>query len=62
MKDERVKDAAQDLAFGARAARALLGAPRHATTAAVFVQLALRWRWGRGRNWAAQLHLARAVG
>ena len=34
--------------------------PRHATTAAtaVFVQLALRW----GRNWAAQWHLARAVG
>ena len=34
--------------------------PRHATTAAaaVFVQLALR----RGRNWAAQWHLARAVG
>ena len=34
-------------------------APRHATTAApVFAQLALRW----GRNWAAQWHLARAVG
>jgi len=34
--------------------------PRHATTAAavVFVQLALRW----GRNWAAQWHMARAVG
>ena len=32
--------------------------PRHATAAAVFVQLALRW----GRNWAAQWHLARAVG
>ena len=34
--------------------------PRHATTtaAAVFVQLALRC----GRNWAAQWHLARAVG
>ena len=34
--------------------------PRHATaaTAAVFVQLALRW----GRNWAAQWHLASAVG
>jgi len=33
---------------------------RHATTAAaaVFVQLTLRW----GRNWAAQWHLARAVG
>ena len=67
MKDEHVTDAAQgvaedvpqdvaqDLAFGARAARALL-----ATTAAatVFVLLALRW----GRNWAAQWHLARAVG
>ena len=34
--------------------------PRHATTvaAAVFVQLLLRW----GRNWAAQWHLASAVG
>ena len=35
--------------------------PHHATTAtaaAVFAQLALRW----GRNWAAQWHLARAVG
>jgi len=34
--------------------------PRHATiaAAAVFVHLALRW----GRNWAAQWHLARAVG
>ena len=34
--------------------------PRHAITAAaaVFAQLALRW----GRNWAAQWHLARAVG
>jgi len=33
---------------------------RHATTAAaaVFVQIALRW----GSNWAAQWHLARAVG
>jgi len=55
------QDVAQDLAFGARAARALL-ATRHATTAdaAVFVQLALRW----GRNWATQcgIHLARAVG
>jgi len=30
----------------------------NATTAAVFVQLALRW----GRNWVAQWHLARAVG
>ena len=43
------KDVAQDQAFGA---------PRHATAAAVFVQLELRW----GRNWAAQWHLARAVG
>ena len=50
---------AQELAFGARAAHAR--PPRHATAAAavaVFVQLALRW----GRNWAAQCHLARAVG
>jgi len=48
--------------------------PRHAITtaaAAVFVQLALRWRrnWAAqrhlpfwGHNWAAQWHLARAVG
>ena len=48
---------------GARSGlRGLGGAcqPRHATTtaAAVFVQLALRW----GRNWAAQWHLAGAVG
>ena len=42
------QDVAQDLAFGARAARALL-----ATPAAVFVQLALKW----GRNWAAKWHL-----
>ena len=52
MKDEHVKDAAQsvaedvpkvvaqDLAFGARAARALLATT--AAAAAVFVQLALR--------------------
>ena len=68
MKDEHVNDAAQgvvevvpqdvaqDLGFGARRR-----APScHATTAAaaVFVQFALRW----GRNWAAQWHLARAVG
>ena len=46
------QDVAQDLAFGARTARALF------TTTAVFVQLALRY----GRNWAAQWHLARAVG
>ena len=44
---------AQDLAFVVRAARALL-----ATPLPFFVQLALRW----GRNWAAQWHLARAVG
>jgi len=52
------QDVAQDLAFGARMGGAC--PPRHATTvaAAVFVQLALRW----GRNWAAQWHLARAVG
>ena len=49
------QDVAQDLAFGARARRP----PRHAAAAAaVFVQLALRW----GHNWAAQWHLARAVG
>jgi len=50
------QDVAQDLAFGARAARVLFATPPPA--AAVFVQLALRW----GRNWAAQWHLARAVG
>ena len=48
------QDVAHDLAFGARAARAFLATT---ATAAVFVQLALRWR----RNWAAQWHLARAV-
>ena len=32
--------------------------PRHHRRRPVFVQLALRW----GRNWAAQWHLARAVG
>ena len=59
MKDEHVKDAAQgvaedvpqdvaqDLGFGARAARAL---PATTAAAAAFVQLALRW----GRNRAAQ--------
>ena len=46
------QDVAQDLAFGARAARA------HHRRRPVFVQFALRW----GRNWAAQWHLARAVG
>jgi len=43
--EEVPQDVAQELAFGARAARAL--------AAAAFVQLALRW----GRNWAAQRHL-----
>jgi len=32
--------------------------PRHHRRRPVFVQFALRW----GRNWAAQWHLARAVG
>jgi len=73
MKYEHVKDAAQNAAEGmllratGRGAGLGLRGPggarphRHATTAAaaaVFVQLALR----RGRNWAAQCHLARAVG
>jgi len=35
--------------------------PRHATTAAAAVFLQLALRWGR-RNWAAQWHLARALG
>jgi len=54
--EDAPQDVAQTLPFGARAARP----PRHATTAAaaVFAQLALRW----GRNWAAQWHLAWAVG
>jgi len=59
VKGKHVKDAAQgvagdvpqgvaqDLGFGARAARAL---PATTAAAAAFVQLALRW----GRNWAAQ--------
>ena len=64
VKAGHVKDAAlgvvqcvaEDLAFGAPG-----GArpPCHdTTTATVFAQLVLRWR----RNWAAQWHLARAVG
>ena len=45
------QDVAQDLAFGARAARALLATPPPTiAAAAVFARLALRW----GRNWAAQ--------
>ena len=50
------QDVAQDLAFGAWAARALLAtAPPPPPPS---LQLALRW----GRKWAAQWHLARAVG
>jgi len=48
---------AQDLGFGARAARALLATPPPRRRP-VFVQFALRC----GRNWAAQWQLARAVG
>ena len=53
MKDEHLKDAAQDVAED-------VPPPRHATAAAaaVFVQLALRCEC----NWAAQWHLARPVG
>ena len=70
MKGEHVKDAAQgaaedvpqdvaqDLALGARAARAFLASFATTAAAAVFEQHALRL----GRNWAAQWHLARAVG
>ena len=61
-----MKDAAQGVAedVGRGAGLGLKGPggarpSRHATTAAaVFMQLTLRW----GRNWAAQWHLARAVG
>ena len=57
MAEDAPQDVAQDLAFGCPG-----GArpPRHATTAAaaVFAKLELR----SGRNWAAQWHLARAVG
>jgi len=49
------QDVAQDLAFGGRAARALLAT---APPPPPSLQLALRW----GRNWAAQWHLARALG
>ena len=68
MKDEHLKDAAQgvvedvpqdvalDLASGP--GRRAPSSPRHHRCRPVFVQLALRW----GRNWAAQWHLARAVG
>jgi len=68
MKDEHVKDGARRCGGRATGRGAGLGLRgpggarphRHATTAAaaVFMQLALRW----GRNWAAQWHLARAVG
>ena len=75
MKQEHAKDAAQWRRALRRALRRAchktwaglgLRGPggahphRHATTAAavVFVHLALRW----GRNWAAQWHLASAVG
>jgi len=61
-----VKDAAQDVAEDVPQDGTGLGLrdpcgarpPRHDTAAAAFVQLALRC----GRNWAAQWHLARAVG
>ena len=67
MEDEHVKDAAhgsaedvpqevaQDLAYGARVARALLATPPPPPPPSFC--LALRW----GRNWAAQWHLARTV-
>ena len=64
MKDGHVKDGhGNGRATGRGAGLSLRGPggarpPRHATTTAVFVQLALKC----GRNWAAQWHLARAVG
>ena len=71
MKDEHVKDAAQGVAEDVpqnvrrtwpSGPGGAPSSPRHATTAAaaVFVQLALALRYA--RNWAAQWHLARAVG
>jgi len=67
MKDGHVNDAAQgvaeDVPQGVAKDLAGLGrrapsSPRHHGRRPVFVQLALRW----GRNWAAQWHLAWAVG
>ena len=51
------QDAAQDFAFGARAARALLATPPRSRRLC-----AARDSLRRERNWAAQWHLARAVG
>ena len=53
--EDAPQDVAQDLAFGARAARALLATPPPSLCSS---QLALRC----GRNWEALWHLARAVG
>ena len=50
------QDVAQDLASGPGLCAP--SSPRHHRRRPVFVQFALRW----GRNWAAQWHLARAVG
>ena len=50
------QDVAWDLGFRPRAARALLTTPPPPPPC--LCQFALRW----GRNWAAQWHLARAVG
>jgi len=50
------QDMAQDLGFGP--GRRAPSSPRHHRRRPVFVRFALRW----GRNWAAQWHLARAVG
>ena len=50
------QDVAQDLGFGP--GQRSPSSPRHHRRRPVFVHLALRW----GRNWAAQWHLAWAVG
>ena len=58
MAEDAPQDATQDIAFGARAARALLATPPLPPTPHLCAASnPLRW----GRNWAAQWHLVRAV-
>ena len=56
--EDVTQDVAQDLAFGARAARGLIATPLPPPPPSLCSCDSLRW----GRNWAAQWHLARAVG
>jgi len=52
------QDVAQDLSFGARAAHALLATPPRRRRRLCAARDSPRW----GRNWAAQWHLAGAMG